>query len=125
MVGTGRGAARGILIKSAQALEAARDIDTVAFDKTGTLTIGRPQLTDLLSCADIGEDEALRLIASAELRSEHPLAGAVLEAARAKSLVPTEPESFESFPGQGVSARVEGHDIHVGNKAFAVAHGFA
>ena len=125
MVGTGRGAARGILIKSAQALEAARSIDTVAFDKTGTLTVGRPQVTDLLSCADVGEDEALRLIASAELRSEHPLAGAVLEAARAKGLVPAEPERFESFPGQGVHAVVEGHDIYVGNKAFAVAHGFA
>ena len=125
MVGTGRGAARGILIKSAQALEAARSIDTVAFDKTGTLTIGRPQVTDLLSCADIGEDEALRLIAAAELRSEHPLAGAVVEAARTKGLVPPEPERFESFPGQGVYARVEGHDIYVGNKTFAVAHGFA
>ena len=125
MVGTGRGAARGILIKSAQALEAAHSIDTVAFDKTGTLTVGRPQVTDLLSCADVGEDEALRLIASAELRSEHPLAGAVLDAARAKGLVPTEPERFESFPGQGVHAVVEGHDIYVGNKAFAVAHGFA
>ena len=125
MVGTGRGAARGILIKSAQALEAARSIDTVAFDKTGTLTIGRPQVTDLLSCADIGEDEALRLIASAELRSEHPLAGAVLEAARAKGLAPVDPERFDSFPGQGVHAVVEGHDIHVGNRAFAVAHGFA
>jgi Cu+-exporting ATPase len=124
MVGTGRGAARGILIKSAQALEAAKGIDTVAFDKTGTLTIGRPQVTDLLSCADVGEDEALRLIASAELRSEHPLAGAVLEAARAKALFPTEPESFESVPGQGVHAVVEGHDIWVGNRAVAVAHGF-
>ena len=125
MVGTGRGAARGILIKSALALEAARAIDTVAFDKTGTLTIGRPEVTDLLSCADVGEDEALRLIASAELRSEHPLAGAVLEAARAKALTPSEPDSFESFPGQGVHAVVEGHDIYVGNRAFAVAHGFA
>jgi Cu+-exporting ATPase len=125
MVGTGRGAARGILIKSAQALEAARSIDTVAFDKTGTLTIGRPEVTDLLSCADVGEDEALRLIASAELRSEHPLASAVLEAARAKALALAEPETFESFPGQGVHAVVEGHDVYVGNRAFAVAHGFA
>jgi Cu+-exporting ATPase len=125
MVGTGRGAARGILIKSALALEAAKAIDTVAFDKTGTLTVGRPAVTDLLSCADVGEDEALRLIASAELRSEHPLAGAVLEAARAKSLAPTEPDAFESFPGHGVHATVEGHDIYVGNRAFAVEHGFA
>ncbi len=125
MVGTGRGAARGILIKSAQALEAAQRVDTVAFDKTGTLTVGRPEVTDVLVCADIGEDEAIRLMASAELRSEHPLAGAILEAARAKGLAPSEPQRFESFPGQGVHAVVDGHDVYVGNKAFAVAHGFA
>ena len=125
MVGTGQGAARGILIKSAQSLETAQRIDTVAFDKTGTLTVGRPELTDLLVCADIGEDEALRLIASAESRSEHPLATAVLEAAGARKLALAEPERFESFPGQGVHAVVEGHDIYAGNRAFAVAHGFA
>ncbi|HLQ05508.1 MAG TPA: heavy metal translocating P-type ATPase [Verrucomicrobiae bacterium] len=124
MVGTGRGAARGILIKSAQALEAAQRIDTVAFDKTGTLTVGRPEVTDVLVCADYGEDETIRLIASAELRSEHPLAGAVVEAARARGVTPSEPERFESFPGQGVRAVVDGHDLYVGNKAFAVAHGF-
>ena len=125
MVGTGRGAARGILVKSAQALEAAYGIDTVAFDKTGTLTVGRPEVTDLLTCADFGEDESLRLIASAELRSEHPLAAAVVRAALAKGLVLTEPERFLSFPGQGVHATVAGHDIYVGNRAFAVAHGFS
>ena len=125
MVGTGRGAARGILIKSAIALEAAQRIDTVAFDKTGTLTVGRPEVTDLLSCANYGEDESLRLIASAELRSEHPLAAAVVRAAEAKGLRPSEPTHFESFPGQGVRAVVEGHDIYVGNRAFAAAHGFA
>ena len=125
MVGTGRGAARGILIKSAMALEAAQTINTVAFDKTGTLTIGRPEVTDVLTCADYGEDESIRLIASAELRSEHPLASAVLEAARTRGLVPAEPERFESFPGQGIHAVVEGHDIYVGNRAFATAHGFA
>src|SRR5258708_6800794 len=102
LVGTGRGAARGILIKSAEALEAARAIDTVAFDKTGTLTVGRPAVTDLLSCADIGEDEALRLIASAELRSEHPLAGAGLQAAPAKGPGAAQPQRFESFPRPGV-----------------------
>ena len=125
MVGTGRGAARGILIKSALALEAAQRIDTVAFDKTGTLTVGRPEVTDVMVCADYGEDESIRLIASAELRSEHPLARAVLEAARTRGLTPAEPERFEYFPGQGVHAVVEGHDVYVGNKAFAVAHGFA
>jgi heavy metal translocating P-type ATPase len=125
MVGTGRGAARGILIKSAQALEAAQRIDTVAFDKTGTLTVGRPEVTDVMVCADYGEDESIRLIAGAELRSEHPLARAVLEAARVRGLSPADPERFEYFPGQGVHAVVEGHDVFVGNKAFAVAHGFA
>ncbi len=125
MVGTGRGAARGILIKSALALEAAQRVTVVAFDKTGTLTIGRPKVTDVLVCADIGEDEALRLVASAELRSEHPLARAVLEATHERGLVPSEPERFESFPGQGVHAVVDGHDVYAGNRAFAVAHGFA
>src|SRR5581483_8341642 len=112
MVGTGRGASRGILTNSAIALEAAQRVDTVAFDKTGTLTVGRPQVTDILTCADYGEDESLRLIASAELRSEHPLAGAVLEAAREKGLTPSEPERFESFPGQGVHAVVDGHEVY-------------
>jgi len=125
MVGTGRGASRGILIKSALALEAAQKIDTVAFDKTGTLTIGRPEVTDVLVCADYGEDEALRLIASAELRSEHPLARAALEAAAGRGLVPSEPTRFESVPGAGVHAVVDGHDVYVGNRAFAMAHGFA
>ncbi len=125
MVGTGRGAARGILIKSAQALEAARAIDTVAFDKTGTLTVGRPEVTDILACGDVGEDEALRLIASAEQQSEHPLAAAVVEAAQAKRLALSEPSFFDSFPGQGIHAVVDGRQIFVGNRAFAEAHGFA
>ena len=125
MVGTGRGATRGILIKSAQALEMAQKIDVVAFDKTGTLTVGRPEVVDWVTCADIGEDEALRLIASAELRSEHPLAAAVVEHARAKGLELTEPTTFEAIAGSGVHAVVEGRDIWVGNAALARAHGFA
>jgi Cu+-exporting ATPase len=125
MVGTGRGAARGILIKSAVALEAAQRIDTVAFDKTGTLTIGRPQVTDVLVCADVGEDETIRLIASAELHSEHPLARAVLDLAHERGLVPSEPDTFEAVPGEGVRATVSGHALAVGNRAFALANGFA
>ena len=125
MVGTGRGASRGILIKSAQALEVARAVDTVAFDKTGTLTVGRPEVTDLLVCADIGEDDAVRLIASAEQRSEHPLARAVVEYARAKGVSLTEPSAFQSFPGEGIHAVVDGRQVFVGNRAFAEAHGFA
>jgi Cu+-exporting ATPase len=125
MVGTGRGATRGILIKSAQALEMAQKIDVVAFDKTGTLTVGRPEVVDWITCADIGEDQALRLIASAELRSEHPLAAALVEHARAKGIDLVEPSSFEALPGAGVHAVVEGHDVWVGKAALARAHGFA
>ncbi|TMC76645.1 MAG: copper-translocating P-type ATPase [Chloroflexi bacterium] len=125
IVGTGRGASRGILIKSADALEAARAIDVVAFDKTGTLTVGRPEVVDYMNCAGIGENEVIRILASAELRSEHPLASAVVEAATARGLSPSEPTSFEGLPGQGVHATVDGHDVWVGNADLARAHGFA
>ena len=125
IVGTGRGASRGILIKSAQALEAARAIDVVAFDKTGTLTVGRPEVVDYMNCAGIGEDEVIRILASAESRSEHPLAAAVAELATAKGVALTEPTAFEALPGQGVHATVEGHDIWIGSPALARAHGFA
>ncbi len=124
MVGTGRGATRGILIKSAQALEMAQRIDVVAFDKTGTLTVGRPEVVDWVTCADIGEEETMRLVASAELRSEHPLAAAVVEHARAKGLELVEPTSFEALAGRGVHAVVDGHDIWIGSAALARAHGF-
>ena len=125
LVGTGRGAARGILIKSAEALERARTIDLVAFDKTGTLTVGRPQVVEYLNCAEIGEDEVLRLFAGAELRSEHPLAAAVVEAATAKGLELSEPASLEALPGQGVHAVVDGRDVWIGTPDLARAHGFA
>ena len=125
IVGTGRGASRGILVKSADALEAAKAIDVVAFDKTGTLTVGRPRVTDYLSCAGIGEDEVLRLLAGAELCSEHPLAAAVVEAARERGLSVAEPESFEALPGEGVHARVDGRDVWIGTPDLARARGFA
>jgi Cu+-exporting ATPase len=125
MVGTGRGASRGILIKTAEALEMAQRITVVAFDKTGTLTSGRPQVTDWMTCAGIGEDEALRLIASAEQASEHPLAAAVVEHARAKGLALSDPSQFEALPGQGIHAVVDGRDVWVGNAPLARVHGFA
>jgi Cu+-exporting ATPase len=125
IVGTGRGASRGMLIKSAQALEVARAIDVVAFDKTGTLTVGRPQVVEYLNCAGIGEDEVIRIFASAESRSEHPLAAAVVELATTKGLAPAEPTRFEALPGQGIHASVEGHDVWIGSPALARAHGFA
>ena len=125
IVGTGRGASRGILIKSAQALEAARAIDVVAFDKTGTLTVGRPEVVEYINCAGIGEDEVIRILASAESRSEHPLAAAVVELATTKGLALAEPTAFEALPGQGIHATVDGHDVWIGNPALAQAHGFA
>jgi Cu+-exporting ATPase len=125
IVGTGRGASRGLLIKSAQALEAARAIDVVAFDKTGTLTVGRPEVVEYMNCAGIGEDEVIRILASAESRSEHPLAAAVVELATSKGLAVSEPMAFEALPGQGIHATVDGHDVWIGNAALARAHGFA
>ncbi len=125
MVGTGRGAARGILIRNAQALETARAVTVVAFDKTGTLTVGRPSLTDLRAIGAISEADLLRLVASAERGSEHPLGQAVVEAARERGLELAEPELFEYLPGRGVHARVEGRDVWVGNRALVAEHGFA
>src|SRR5205085_3663763 len=107
-VGIARGAGRGILIHDAAALERARSIDIVAFDKTGTLTVGRPELVDFLACADFGEDEAVRLAAGAEKSSEHPLGGALVEAARGKGLAVPDPSAFESLPGAGGHATAEG-----------------
>jgi Cu+-exporting ATPase len=125
IVGTGRGASRGLLIKSARALEEARAIDVAAFDKTGTLTVGRPRVVDYMNCADIGEDEVIRILASAELRSEHPLASAIVELASEKGLALSEPTAFEAIAGQGVHATVDGHDVWIGSPELARAHGFA
>ncbi|HAF10963.1 MAG TPA: heavy metal translocating P-type ATPase [Chloroflexi bacterium] len=124
-VGIARGASRGILVRDAEALERARAVDVVAFDKTGTLTTGRPRLVDLLACADFGEDEVLRLAAGAERSSEHPLGTALVEAARDRGLAIPEAAAFESFPGAGVHATVEGHELWIGNAELATAHGFA
>jgi Cu+-exporting ATPase len=124
-VGIARGASRGILVRDAEALERARAVDVVAFDKTGTLTTGRPQLVDLMACADFGEDEVLRLAAGAERSSEHPLGTALVEAARERGLAMPEATTFESFPGAGVHAIVEGHELWIGNAELATAHGFA
>ncbi|TMG59994.1 MAG: HAD family hydrolase, partial [Chloroflexi bacterium] len=114
-----------MLIKSAQALEVARAIDIVAFDKTGTLTVGRPRVVEYMNCAGIGEDEVIRILASAESRSEHPLAAAVVELATTKGLALSEPTTFEALPGRGIHATVDGHDVWIGNAALARIHGFA
>jgi Cu+-exporting ATPase len=115
MVGTGRGARRGILIRDIDALQNAERIDTVVLDKTGTITRGKPAVTDVIGVGADGESEILRLAASAEQFSEHPLAKAIVERARAGGLVLVEPRTFSNAPGMGVTASIDGRTILVGN----------
>lgn len=116
MVGTGLGARRGILIKNGEALERGEKIDVVMFDKTGTLTEGRPTVTEISAAgAEIGEAEVLCLAASLEQLSEHPLAQAVVSAARERSLSLDQVDGFESLAGKGVSGTIAGNAIMVGS----------
>ena len=115
MVGTGLGAKRGILFKNAIALEQSAALDTVVFDKTGTLTRGEPQVVAIETPDGIGEDELLRLVASAERESEHPLAEAIVTAAQERSLELARAESFQAVPGHGARAVVAGHSLEIGN----------
>ncbi|MFW6314810.1 MAG: heavy metal translocating P-type ATPase [Desulfohalobiaceae bacterium] len=121
MVGTGRGAQLGVLIKSGQALENAKNIQTVVLDKTGTLTTGQPALSRTLALAGspFSEEEALGLVAAVEQESEHPLARAVLEGAktRLKQTLPR-PQSFEAVSGQGVKAQIQNKEVLIGNLEF-------
>lgn len=114
MVGTGRGAELGILFRQGDALQALRDVQIVALDKTGTLTRGKPELTDLEPVAPFSADEALRLATSVENRSEHPLALAIVAAAKMRGLALTEPSEFVSDAGLGVTALVEGRRVAIG-----------
>ena len=117
MVGTGKGAENGILIKSGQALEAAYQLDTIVLDKTGTITVGKPSLTDLLPLGAFNRSDLLRLVASAEQHSEHPLAQAILEAAEEEGLDLVSVSHFEAVIGRGLSAQVEGRQLLVGNES--------
>jgi Cu+-exporting ATPase len=119
MVGTGRGAESGILIRGAEHLERAHKIDTVVLDKTGTITKGEPAVVSvvLVSTSDDKEasiDHMLTLAASAELRSEHPLGTAIVKHAQALGLSPAEPSSFQAIPGKGVKAKVQAKEVLVG-----------
>jgi Cu2+-exporting ATPase len=115
-VGVGRAARAGVLFRNATVLEAAAQVDTVVFDKTGTLTEGRPSVTDLIPTTGVEEAEILRLAAAADAQSEHPLAAAVVEAARRRGLAVDPPSHFEAIPGHGVKAVVDGRTILVGNR---------
>ena len=120
MVGTGRGAQLGVLIKSGEALEMAQGINVLVFDKTGTLTYGKPQLTDFVVLRETGmpEDDILALVAGAESVSEHPLAEAIVQEARARNLALKEPDAFEAIPGKGIKASLGDNDILLGNREF-------
>ena len=116
MVGTGKGAENGVLIRSAEALETAQRLQTIVLDKTGTITRGQPALTDVVPAEGFDEKELLHLVASAERSSEHPLAKAIVEGAVARGISLDEPEDFESVTGKGVRVRVREHSILAGNE---------
>jgi P-type Cu+ transporter len=122
MVGTGRGAKRGILIRDIDALQSAERIDTVVLDKTGTITRGKPVVREVVSLDGVSRDEVLRLAAAAEQYSEHPLAKAIVRHARERDLVMPEPDAFTSEPGMGVSATVAGRKVLVGNRDLLERH---
>ena len=114
MVATGRAAELGILFRKGEALQIIRDVDVVALDKTGTLTRGKPELTDFAIAEGFDRATVLRLVASLETRSEHPIAEAILAAARAENLLLADVAGFEAAPGYGISGRIEGHAVVVG-----------
>src|SRR5262249_15114318 len=115
LVGTGRAAQLGILIKGGEALEQAYRVTTVVLDKTGTVTEGKPTVTDVLPAGGLSENELLRLVAASERGSEHPLAAAIIRSAEERGLSVPRPERFNSVPGHGLEAVVEGRTVLVGN----------
>jgi Cu+-exporting ATPase len=123
MVGTGRGAEHGILIKGGEALETAHKLSAVILDKTGTITRGKPALTDVRPSPGVDEAELLRLTASAERHSEHPLAAAIVEGAIARGLTLTEPQAFTAVVGHGIDAQVDGYALLAGKRQLLVDRG--
>jgi Cu+-exporting ATPase len=121
-VAMGQGALSGILFRNAEAIERMREIDTLVVDKTGTLTLGHPALTDFLA-GDLAESEALSLIAGAEQPSEHPIARAIVNGAKARGVAPDPAQDFEAINGLGVRARVNGRQVLVGSSAFLAQAG--
>jgi Cu+-exporting ATPase len=121
MVGTGRGARAGVLVRNAEALETMEKVDTLVLDKTGTLTEGKPRVTQVTAIGETTENDLLRLVASLERSSEHPLAAAIVKAAEERGLKPSMADNFESLTGKGVAGRVESREVAVGNAALLAA----
>src|SRR3712207_498970 len=117
MVGTGKAAENGILVRGGEALEMSRKIDTIVLDKTGTLTRGKPAVTGVIPANGFSQEELLRLAAAAEIGSEHPLAEAIVARAEVLGLEPPQAEAFESVTGKGIEAMVEGQRVLVVNHA--------
>ena len=124
-VGLGVGAQSGVLIRNAEVLQRMRQLDTLVIDKTGTITEGRPRLVGTHPAAELSSEELLRLAASAERHSEHPLAQAVVKAAEEKQLALTEPQQFQAVVGQGVVAQVDGKLVLVGKPELLATHGIS
>jgi len=116
--GVGKAAEHGVLIRSGEALQGAQRLDTIVLDKTGTITKGAPALTDVIALAELPQDELLRLAASAERGSEHPLGQAVVAGALAKGLRLSEATGFEATTGGGIAATIDGHALRIGNQRF-------
>lgn len=116
MVGTGKGAENGVLIKSGDALETTHKIESIIFDKTGTITEGKPKVTDIVTNQNISEVDLLQLAASSEVASEHPLGLAIVEKAQADNLTLFEVTAFEALPGHGIKTMIEGQNYLLGNK---------
>nr|WP_262297086.1 heavy metal translocating P-type ATPase [Microvirga sp. HBU67692] len=124
MVGTGRGAELGVLFRKGEALQSLKGVGVVALDKTGTLTKGRPELTDLIVASGFDEAEVLGLVAAVETRSEHPIAEAIVEAAKRRGLNLAPVDGFDAVPGYGVTATVLGRKVEVGADRYMVKLGF-
>jgi len=117
MVGTGKGAENGILIKGGEHLEKAHALNAIVLDKTGTITKGEPSLTDVITATgEISEEELIRLVASAERSSEHPLGEAIVKGAKERNMDLVEPQNFEAIPGHGIVAAIEGKALFIGNR---------
>ena len=116
MVGTGIGAENGILIKDAESLQTMLGVNTIIFDKTGTITKGQPSVTEIITLGDVSEEELLRLAASGETGSEHPLGQSIVHAAEERNLNLEQAQEFEAIPGKGIKARIGGRNVLLGNR---------
>ncbi|MCL0042840.1 heavy metal translocating P-type ATPase [Dehalococcoidia bacterium] len=125
MVGTGKGAENGIIIRGGDALEEAHKINTLIFDKTGTITIGKPVVTDVIATNKGQENELIKIAATAERFSEHPLKEAILEKAKELDISVEEPEEFQAQPGLGIIAKIDNRNVLIGNKSLLETHNIA